>query len=354
LAGPAWSDEEKRACLSLEFDDFHELYPERNWNAYRFKRSRLIEKGIPITSEETSLSSPKPEPREEDWEELFSHLESAEESRRRLSPTDQHIRISGGDEPFALAFMSDIHAGGGGVDYARFRADLDALRETDGVGVIINGDLFENAKHMMKSGEALYHGAFNSPREQYYYIKSRLATIADKIAVISAGNHDTRDGIGGLDRLPDLCRDLGTAYFSEKGGTVFLTVGSQEYVVAVKHEWTGNSQINKSNRTRRMWAEWTGAWENADVVTVGHLHQPDLHTSTQKGRDVHYVQSGTYKHIADGYSEKLGFKPAYGVPIVVFYPDERRIVPFSDFHAGLMFLRVARANYRGQQEYGAA
>lgn len=289
-----------------------------------------------------------PEPTEDEWEELFSSLEDAEKARRLLSPSDQRVHVDGGDKPFALAFMSDIHAGGGGVDYARFRADLDAINETDGVGVIINGDLFENAKHMMKSGEALYHGAFNSPREQFYYIKTRLSLIAGKIAVISAGNHDTRDGLAGLDRLPDLCRDLDTALFSEKGGTVFLTVGSQEYVIAVKHEWTGNSQLNKSNRTRRMWTEWTGAWENADVVTVGHLHQPDLHTSTQKGRSVHYVQSGTYKHLHDGYSEKLGFKPAYGVPVLVFYPDERRIIPFSDFHAGLDYLRYVRGQWDKQ------
>lgn len=101
--------------------------------------------------------------------------------------------------------------------------------------------------------------------------------------------------------------------------------------------------LNKSNRARRMWTEWTGAWENADVVTMGHLHQPDLHTTTQKGRDVHYVQSGTYK-IRDAWSESKGYKPAYGVPVVVFYPNERRIIPFSDFHAGLEYLRAVRGD----------
>lgn len=343
-----------RACLTLEFDDFHDLYPHRKWNAYRFKRARLIEKGAVIPTE-TALSSAKPEPREEDWEALFSALESAEATRHRLSPTDEVAHITApGNAPFGVAVMSDLHIGASGVDYARLREDIDLISRTDGLGVIVNGDLWENSKPQMKSGNALYHSLFSSPREQYYYARTRFSPIKEKILAITQGNHDARDAIvAGIDRLPDLCRELNTHYFTERGGTIYLTVGDQEYVIVAKHEYGGSSKTNKSNRARRLWEEWPHSWENADVVTVGHLHEPDMHVTMRRGQPVYFAQSGSYK-LHDSYSESHGYRPSYGVPLLVFYPDRRKIVPFTDMEDGITFLRLARAKYRVAQEYGAA
>lgn len=353
MAGAPWTDDEKQDCLALDYEEFRELHPHRGWNSYRFKRARLIEQQTRATPDDTApepLASPRPEPRQADWEALFASLENAEVARSRLSPTDEVAHVTAPDPlSFGVAFMSDIHAGAQGVDYPRFARDLATIADTDGLGVIVNGDLWENAKHMSKAGSALYHGLFNSPREQFYYTLTRFTPIRDKILAIAGGNHDARDGQAGIDRLPDLCQRLGTVYFSERGGTLYLTVGQQEYVIVVKHQYGGQSKINKSNSARRMWTEWPHAWESADVIALAHLHEPDLHQTMQRGRDVVWLRSGTFK-THDEWAESRGYKPSYGVPIVVFSPSARKMIPFADFEAGVRYLRMARAGERGRQQ----
>lgn len=359
MAGPRWTPEEERDALVMDYAEWSAIHGKgRSEDSFRFKvarlerhRDRAEAAGLPPET----IATPKPEPSEAEWDALFDALEQAEASRATLSPTEDTTTVDAPDgKPFAIAFMSDIHAGAQGVDYPRLRRDLETIRDTEGLYYIVNGDIVENAKHMMKSGNALYHSLFASPREQFAYAKSRLGIAQGKLLALLQGNHDARDGmVAGIDRLPDLARDLGVPYFTEKGGTIYLTVGSQEYVIVAKHEYAGNSRLNKSNRTRRMWDEWPHAWENADVVTVGHLHEPDLHVTMRKGRPVYWVQSGTYK-TRDAWSESKGFLPSYGVPVLVFSGNERRIIPFADFDAGVTYLRTVRAEAEEKPEHKAA
>src|SRR5690606_32634787 len=218
-----WSPAEESDILHLSYEEFialHPTAPPRPRHVWRNKRNRIKR---PLKKQghdpEGVLSQAKPDPSLEELEVLFTSLERAEIARRTISPTERTITVSAPDtKPYGVAFMSDIHAGASGVDYARFRADLETIRGTDGLGVIVNGDLFENAKVMSNAGNALYHSAVANPRQQSLYIKTRLPTISDKIIAILAGNHDSRDGShAGIDRLPDLCRDLDVPYGTEAG-----------------------------------------------------------------------------------------------------------------------------------------
>src|SRR5690606_37768550 len=347
---PAWTETEEADLLTLSYEEFiaiHPTDPPRPRHVWRNKRNR-IKRRLKKQGHypEGVLSQAKPDPSLEDLEVLFTSLERAEIARRTLSPTERTITVSAPDtKPYGVAFMSDIHAGASGVDYARFRADLETIRDTEGLGVIINGDLFENAKVMSKAGNTLYHSAFANPREQFLYIKTRLATISDKIIAILAGNHDSRDGThAGIDRLPDLCRDLDVPYGTDAGMTVYLNVGDEQYTIVAKHDYQGKSNITKSNSARRLWTEWPHSWESADVIALAHLHEPNMAVQYQRGRDVVWLRSGAYK-IHDEYALSKGYKSAYGVPVVVFFPEERRLIPFLDFEEGVRYLNSVRSQW---------
>jgi len=208
------------------------------------------------------------------------------------------------------------------------------------------GDYLDNYKPQAKSGTGTYHSLFASPTEQLAYVTTRLRIAQGKWLCLAQGNHDAWDGKwAGIDRLPALANDLGAPYFSERGGTLMMHVGKTRYVVIVKHDYRGRSQINKSASQGRLFDNWP-EWTNADVICLAHLHEPDMHQTMRKGQTVTYLRSGTYK-IHDEWAESAGYKPSYGVPMVVLYPGTRKIVAFSgeNFEEAVQFLQQARERF---------
>lgn len=260
-------------------------------------------------------------------DELWDYLEQSFD-RRGGEKSHEPVTRSFRSGPIGIAFLSDVHVGGGGVDLARFRADVGTISRTPNLYAVFNGDLLENTKPQLKSATALYSAQFANPKEQYGYALSRMALCRDKWLVINQGNHDQFDfRVAGIDRLEMLAHQLGVPYRTEAGATIKLTVGEQPYVIVAKHDHKGKSQLNKSNSQRRLWDEWPHEWENADVVALAHLHEPLVEHVMRKGREVVYLRSGSYK-VVDAWAESGGYKPAYGVPVVIFWPGERKVLAF--------------------------
>lgn len=346
MSGRTWTEDELEAVRAgLAYAEFDELFPGmRSYDAWRLKRQAI---GVDRVVDGATVSvAPKPD--EDDIEAYFATLEQAGEAKAGLSRTQQSTTFRPDDRlPIGVAFTSDWHVGAGGVDYARLRADLEAIRDTDGLYAIHLGDVLENTKPQGKSGPALWSALFSSPDDQIRYAVSRARLAAGKWVAICQGNHDAWDGRwAGIDRLPALAEDLGCAYFTEKGGTVLIEHGGHRYCVVVKHQWRGQATINKSNSQRRAWDEWPWEWQAADVIALGHTHEPLCETVQRRGEPVVYLRAGTYK-TKDDYGERLGFKAGYGVPVVVFWPGERRFVAFPGerFEEAVAFLRAAREGF---------
>lgn len=373
MARQHWTEQEIRDASTIpDWDTFHRLHPRRDYGAVWQKMNRMglpyPQKGVspqvdpePVPTvatvpppepvqDPTPIVGAKPDPAEEELEVLFTSLERAEAARGHLSPTDDVIHVTAPDDaPTAIAFMSDIHAGASGVDYGRFRRDLEVIRDTPGLYVVVNGDLVENAKVMSKAGNALYHAAFTNPREQMLYVRKRLAIAQGKILAILSGNHDSRDGShAGIDRLPQLCQHLDVPYGTEAGMTIYFTVGGHRYTIVAKHDYQGKSQITKSNSARRLWTEWPHSWDSADVIALAHLHEPNLAVTHQRGQEVVWLRSGAFK-VHDEYALSKGYRSAYGVPVVVFFPGTRKMVPFLDFDEGVRYLAAARLDWLDAQ-----
>lgn len=369
-----WTDEEVSDLLRLTEDEFAAAYPDRTLTAIRMKAGEVLagesytnfrvrqaaERGAAnATAVEARRAPGMPEELPEDPEAL-----------ERLFAAYREIVAAGDDlagrpskrldwrpedaAPVGIAFVSDIHAGAT-IDYARFERDLEAIRDTDGLYAVINGDLTENTKPQAKSGTALYGAVFGAPGLQLAYMTTRLAWIATpprhKLLAIVEGNHDGFDGrFAGIDRLPQLAAHLGAEYFTETGGSIFVHLGGQVYHLVVRHNHAGISQLNKGNSARRLYDEWPWASEHADVIALAHTHEPHLEQVMRKGEIVTYVRSGTYK-VRDEWAENNGWRSAYGVPVVVLFPGERRIVAFhgSQFGEAVEYLRMARGRHAGAE-----
>ena len=360
-----WTDNEMADALAMGEQEFLDRYTNRNAAGLRQQVEKMLAaEGMRETysqwrvrqaiqrHEEAAAARRAPGMPEElpddpeALERLFAAYQEVVAAGDDLGgkPTTRLEWTPPGNEPVAIAFVSDIHAGAV-IDYQRFEADLAAIAETDGLYCIINGDLTENTKPQAKSGTALYGALFSAPGLQLAYVATRLKRVQGKLLAIVEGNHDGFDGKwAGIDRLPDLAKHLGADYFTETGGSVFAHIGGQTYHLVVRHNHKGNSQINKGNSARRLYDEWPWASEHADVVALAHTHEPHLEQVMRKGELVTYVRSGTYK-VRDEWAENMGWRSGYGVPVVVMFPDERRIVAFhgSQFRQAVDYLRMVRA-----------
>lgn len=340
-----WSKQEEADALLLDKDVFLTKYPHRSADGLRIRKASLEMQPAPTPA--AIDADVDDEDIESNYDRYFRLVKEQVATEMKLGSSVDLVEYEFNDpdqKPIGIGVFSDAHVGAGGVLYDILERDMQILRDTAGLYGVFNGDVLENTKTHTKSASALYTAAVPNPKHQLEWARREFSLPLTRINMggdhpwlcWTEGNHDAFDyRAAGVDRIADLAAELGTPYFKEKGGTLKIDVGGIMYTMIVKHQYTGQSKISKANSARRAWTEWPHHWDNADIVALSHLHEPDLHVTMQKGRDVHLLRSGSYK-VKDGWAEANGFKPSYGVPVVILHPRERKI---QSFH-GLQFVEA--------------
>ena len=285
------------------------------------------------------------------------HMAKARQIATGIAPASTDaVHVFDDGLPIAICLLGDFHVGASGVEWFRLKDDLKTIGETDGLYAIGMGDYAEGVSGSMGKLSTALHGlgAFPDRRTQQLAIIEICKQVGPKWLAFAEGNHDGwSDRQAAYNFTYDVARAINAPFFREAGGSVYVTVGQVEYLIAVAHDWHGKSRINPSNKQRRMLEEWR-ARERPDVVCTGHTHHNLAHQEQKNGMDPVYLNSGTFK-TSDRYSTDRKFHPAYGVPMVILYPDERVAVPVygSQFRShGLRILAAERAHYRAMK--GAA
>ena len=358
---PAWTEAQERRLLATDDATFHAENPDRSLDAIRFKRARLVRDGETHASplehiyrqDDRNLGIHQPKPLEgeasedkesledEDaLERLFTAYKEVRRARNGLGDPDRVMTWTAPDNgPIGVCFVGDVHAGGN-IEYELFERDLDLIRDIDGLYMVGTGDWFDNYKAQAKNGSGLYEAVIPDSNLQVAYITTRLRRVKHKTIAICQGNHDAWDGQwAGIDRLEALAGDLGVRYFTEAGGSIFAHVGDERYHLIVKHQSRGG----KRNGANTLYNEWPWTRERPDVVTLAHLHEPSLEQPIRNGEAVTYLRGGTYK-LHDEWAASKGYRAHYGVPLVVLYPHERKVIPFDGplFRDGVRFLQMER------------
>jgi len=344
-----WTEEQVADLVAAPWDweTFRRKHPTRTYSGFRQKRQDLQKDGVVPPLPASPVLGVKPPPSEEEVQARWASLERASATQGVLSESQAIVPWAVQSEvPVGIALLGDTHIGAQ-IPYDRLREDLETIRDTDGLYGIHMGDVLDNVKPQMKAATAIYSTVFDNPQEQLEYAADRLSIASGKWLCVLEGNHDAWDfAAAGIGRIGDLARHLGAAYISERGGVLDVDLGGARYKVLLKHQYTGQSRISKTNSQRRLYDDFP--WlegEVVDAVALGHTHEPEVHHTHRHGRDVLYIRSGTYKCISDGYSEKLGFKSGYGVPVLILWPGERRMLCVMDFRQGVELLRSLRGQW---------
>jgi len=292
--------------------------------------------------DESFIAGARSRERGEDIAEYWAAMKQLMAVQVRRRQGIRNLSYSLGEEPVGIVLMSDLHIGAM-IDAEQLERDVQMIAETDGLYCILLGDVLENAKPHGKAASSMFSTVIPSPKDQFEIAKMVLEPLRGKCLAFLEGNHESRDyKTAGIDRLPALAEHLNAPYVTEAGASLKLNVGAEAYRFHVKHQWGGASRINKSNPTRRMWEEYP-EFESADLVAIGHFHEPDYHRTRKRGEWVHLVKLGAYK-VLDGYSDALGFASAYGVGVAVLDPDRHDVAVEMSLPDGVRRLQSYRSS----------
>jgi hypothetical protein len=108
--------------------------------------------------------------------------------------------------------------------------------------------------------------------------------------------------------------------------------------VGVRHKYKNESSLNTTNAQRN----FVNDFGPVDGVIFAHKHFYDMQQLKRMGQDMIYCRSGGYK-LYDEFGQKLaGYEAIYGVPVWIFMPDKKEIMPFRSFSTALQVLDALR------------
>jgi hypothetical protein len=360
VAGQPWSREDIRHLLDNPNATSEEVQAAgfclgRTHHAIRLKRDDLRLKRFTVRDEMIANAPVQLVTRSQTLEEREAYFRTVETASMLRSQgktrTDETEWFSGeGMMPIGLKLTGDWHCGAHGVMYDALDRDLEILRDTPGLYGVGMGDFHEGVSIHSKAAPALYSGCYSSGDEQEERVMMRFrAPGTQKWVVLIKGNHDAWvERHAGLSRLERQCGELGIPCFGEGGGTLYMNVGEQRYAVGLRHNTSGNSQLNTTNAQRRMVDGWWN-WDTLHVAAIAHLHYNDLHIAPRHGKRCVYLRGGSYK-IYDSYSKAGHYVPEMGTPLLIFLPDEEKVLAYrgDDFLFGLEQLAMLRERYFAQ------
>lgn len=273
-------------------------------------------------------------PNTEDIEDLINKTIALQCSIENISTKQTQLSLFIKDnKPIGIGFWGDWHLGAKGTDHLQWKKDVDTISHLDGFYYWGMGDYCNLAINNKNQGE--HFDELLKPDQQISMARYGFEKTKDKALGLIRGCHPDRIySLTGTDIMEDFCNITECANLWH-GAEIKLQVGDIEYELRIRHKAPSESPINTTNAQRRQ-CERHG---EADIIALAHLHYPDVEQKPFQGRDnVVFLRSGTYKHL-DEYAQKLdGLKGTYGIPIVILYPKEKRMVAFKDFDMGIRFL----------------
>lgn len=226
---------------------------------------------------------------------------SAKAERRK----DQAITLP--DEPVAIAFLSDLHIGSAGTDYAAIKRDAELIRATPGMYAGFHGDGTDNwivgKLTALQRGQAL---GFDAERLLF---ESWVDIIAPKLLWFVQGNHDnwSEQLIGSA---PNRALIQDKLMLWDRNQCVFdLHHCGYTRKVVVRHKWRFSSVFNPAHG---MMVGWDRGEIDFDIAVAGHTHIATLcYPFFRHGKIRHAILTGTYKMV-DAFGDECGFPPPNG------------------------------------------
>lgn len=232
-----------------------------------------------------------------------------------------------------IAFVSDQHiAPESPCDLARMREDAKLIASTPNLFAVLGGDGVDNH---IKHRSAILNSR-STPGDQWRLFNFYLGIFAHKVIALVSGNHDDWTvAVAGVDMLKEIAAKNRIAYAPDEA-RINVTCGTQQYKVAIRHQYRLNSSFNQTHSPKQWFRNGT---EEFDVGVICHHHEPASEHCILHGKKRWVARPGSYQYTS-AYSRQLGYNPALPTcPTVILFPDERRLVGFDDVRDAALLLK---------------
>jgi len=251
----------------------------------------------------------------------------------------QRQRIELPNEPIAIAFLSDLHIGGAGTDYATIKADAELIRDTPGMYAGFHGDGTDS--WIIGKLTALQRGQAIGFDAERLLFESWVGMVAPKLLWWVQGNHDNwGEQLIGSAPNRDLIKHASMLWDRQQCAFDLVHCGNIRRVV-IRHKWRYSSVYNPAHG---MMVGFDRGDEAFDIAVAGHTHIATLcYPFYKHGKIRHAILTGTYK-LVDPFGEEVGF-PApkgRGCGALVLTPDGQQMF-IDDLTTAARFLEWLRS-----------
>jgi len=248
---------------------------------------------------------------------------------------DTHIKDPG---PISISFISDHHvAPYAPCDLRKMAEDAALIASTPGAYAVLGGDGVDN--HIKHHSALISQASTPDMQWKLYDHYLQLLNVDNSILVMISGNHDdwTAD-LAGVDMISRLSQKHKIHYAPDEA-YINLTIGSQNYVIAMRHKFRFNSSSNLGHTVKKWYDEGKMPF---DVGCIGHHHEAHYEIFHKHGLDRIALRPGSYQ-ISSPYARRNGFNPARPVaPTVILWGDRRELMAFKDVKQGVEYLTYLR------------
>lgn len=268
--------------------------------------------------------------------EIMDELASISKFNQEDIDASDHIEIKKFSDKtwHGICFTSDWHIGAEGCRYDRLKKDMDRLSNTENITKILVGDYVDNYIEMTPKG-----GKFEAiirPSSQRKIAKHIIGMLKPD-AILKGCHEDWSTQVDDNDFVSRWAKEFNIRYM-RYGGVIRFAINGIEYKIALRHKFTGHSNINATNSFVRMYAKW-----NYDIGVQAHYHTPFIACDCLPGSDSMswMTRCGSYKQ-GDPYGDKIGgYKGVVGNPFFAVNTETKEIKFLSfDISDGIRMLKM--------------
>jgi UDP-2,3-diacylglucosamine pyrophosphatase LpxH len=257
---------------------------------------------------------------------------------RKAAEERRHTAIHLGDQPVALAFLSDLHIGSEGTDYDAIKRDTDLISKTDGMYAVFHGDGIDN--WIIGKLQALQRNQAVSFKNEILMFRRWLELISEKLLIVVSGNHDNwTKKLSGIDIIPNYLTNTCVLYdpFEVR---VQVSCGTGSWDMLIRHQWKSSSIFNPTHGIEVGYDRMTLPF---DIGVGGHTHIGTLvRPFYRHNKERLAILTGAYKRV-DSFSKEIGFADTMtnGCGALILFPDGK-VWYNSDLEVAASYLTYLR------------
>jgi len=328
MAGLPWATEEEANAQALDWEQFHERWPGRTWEGWRYKKRMIRQGKVMVQSVMPDVDRPDP------VKLLKASIAMQKELDKLYSNCNDAAVFIDTNRPVAIVFLSDAHIGEGGTDIQRLADDVETIAGHEQLYVYLGGDMAHNFILSVMAHFGTMDDQIMPPQAQWTLLRHFVKQLQPSIVAMGVGNHDwwTRRQVG-IDKVQEIADEYRLVYTGH-GGLLRLQIGQMIYPIYRRHKYRYNSSFNLTHTVKRMLEQGP---VDFDIGVVEHGHVPAIEIFQRKGTRRIAIRTGTYL-TASAFAAEVGLTWDYGTPVVVLHPDQHRMTPFGTIEEAMAYL----------------